>query len=254
MSLEDSTKLDALFYQHASKEGAEKDIKSYQEDLKQFSDQEDIKEIIKNIENKIINEEALTSEEKEIYSEYKSLVSNGSGQFIGISRNEIMTESEKIFITYKANEVIYESPIYREVLENVVNTINSNPEMLSITKEEFTKLLDTATNGNYSIVSKDIENGNSTKSELNAPGIATIKDVIKEQPKQVTAQDVAAAQERLNKLNEIIKNQQAEQIKNQVEKTSKSETVKAVKSVREYIESEGGISKGFQKFKEEKGL
>ena len=50
-----------------------------------------------------------------------------------------------------------------------------------------------------------------------------------------------------------LQNQQAEQVRIQVESTSKSETVKAVKSVREYIESEGGISKGFQKYKEEKG-
>ena len=54
MSLEDSTKLDALFYQYASREGSEKDIESYQEDLKQFSDQEDIKEKFPSIIEKII--------------------------------------------------------------------------------------------------------------------------------------------------------------------------------------------------------
>lgn len=134
---------------------------------KEFFAQDKIQEKIKNIQLKKDNNETLTKEEQELLNLYNSIIAEPTGQFIGYSNSNVLSKEEKKLVTSDLNKGIYETPIYREVIQSVNEYIEKHYEDLTITKDEFIKLMDEATSGNYTKVVNDIANGTTT--ELSAP-------------------------------------------------------------------------------------
>ncbi len=132
------------------------DTEATQEKAKTFFEKnKDILETIKEKEEKQI---PLTKEEEQIARMRDYFIAAKSGEISGTAINEIIEQSVKETLLTHMNNNAYElSPeIYKEIVTQVTEFVEGHPELLTISKEEFAKLLDKATNGNYTNI---IENG-----------------------------------------------------------------------------------------------
>lgn len=124
------------------------------------------KEALETIAKKEVEGEELTAEEKALKLQRDNyFTSFKAGEITGTALNEIIAKEVKTELLDKMNKDAYELPIYKEVLKQVTEFIEKNPEALTIPKEELTKVLDEATNGNYSVVASGSE------AELKAPAV-----------------------------------------------------------------------------------
>ena len=167
MSKEDMEKMSAGLASYRTFEDATEYTEKTIQDTKAFLEKEDIQEKIKQILAKLDNNEKLTEEEQKLLNEYNQILAEPTGQFIGYSNSDVLSKTEKVAVTTDLNDKLYETAIYRGVLQNVVNYSNEHPESLSISKDEFDKLMDLVTSGNYTIVTND--NLNNTTTELIKP-------------------------------------------------------------------------------------
>ena len=166
MSSEDMTASFALRAKNQSEEGLAKTTEDIKNDSKEFFEKN--KEVLERIANKIKNGEELTEEEKEIKAKaegfYTSMV---AGHMAGAANNQIVSDEVKEQVLNDTNKAAYDLPNYRKVMEQVSDYIKKHPEVCSMSPKEFDKLMDKVTNGNYSTVIKDAQNGTTT--ELKAP-------------------------------------------------------------------------------------
>lgn len=127
------------------------------------------KEALEVIAKKEDNQEELTPEEKALKLQRDNyFTAFKAGEITGTALNEIIAQQAKTELLDKMNKDAYELPIYKEVLKQVTEFIENNPEALTMSKEELTKVLDEATNGNYSIV-KPLNKEQLKNVELKAP-------------------------------------------------------------------------------------
>lgn len=134
---------------------------------------EDNKKKLEAIKAKIENGEDLTEEEQALLAQDNHFRGDNAGQMIGVGNNQVIEpEEKKEFLTtinndaYKIGEQAG-GDFYRDVMTEVADYVEKHPETLTMPKDEFVKLMNEATDGNYSKVVDDIENG--TKTELTPP-------------------------------------------------------------------------------------
>lgn len=135
---------------------------------------EENKDVIKVINEKIKNGEELTPEEQELRNKivnYFQAVTEG--EFTGTASNlNINLDDKKNLLlainkdAFSINEN-YDNSFYREVMKNVNEYIEKNHEALAMSKDDFTKLMDEVTSGNYTTVANDV--ANNTVTELAKP-------------------------------------------------------------------------------------
>lgn len=138
-SSEDVTAMDASILQEQDETGREN---SHNEIIKKIQD----------IQQKIENNEELTEEEKLIYELHKELL---AGDKLGTATNSVCDKEWLNSFSKKIDSELYNKfgeETYRDVLNQVKNTIEKHPETLTMPGEELVQLLDEATNGNYSKV------------------------------------------------------------------------------------------------------
>ncbi len=156
---------------YQSEEGIKKSHTELNESAKKFF--EENAEALKVIENKIANGEELTKEEQQLLVKKNNLyIAGAAGEMTGTANNVGISDEFKTQILNTMNSDAYELPIYREVIEQVVSYVEKHPETMTMTSEEFVKLMDKVTNGNYSTVVNDIKNGTTTA--LNEPAPAAV--------------------------------------------------------------------------------
>lgn len=121
--------------------------------------------IKEKLDNNGNNEKDLTPDERKLLTEYRNyIVAGQSGELIGASMNNNFTsESEKEEFLKGLNKDNYSLDSYKDVLNLTDDFIKNNPEALTISADNLTKILDNATDGNYSIIA------NGLSQELKAP-------------------------------------------------------------------------------------
>ena len=121
----------------------------------------------------------LTPEEQELLMKHESFKGDNSGQMIGVGINQVMNSEAKEDILNVINADAYKigekagNDFYRKVMEGVVDYVEdeNNSKSLTMSQEEFVKLLNKVTNGNYDKILNDITQG--TKTELSVPSFET---------------------------------------------------------------------------------
>ena len=145
-----------------SEEGIKKHHAEFQKEAKAFFAEH--KEALEVIAQKEAKGEELTEEEKQLKLERDNFYTAVSaGEISGTAMNVIIADAVKRELLQGMNKDAYELPNYKEVLEQVTEFVENNPEALTMPKEEIVKLLDEATNGNYSTVASGSD------AELKAP-------------------------------------------------------------------------------------
>ena len=121
---------------------------------------------IRAYEEALKNGKEISPEDQAKYDYY---IDRQGGEQIATANHFYMKENEIKGLLEVMNEDAYSiSPTaYRDVVETITEYVNEHPEVLTMEQEEFTALMDEVTNGNYSIVVKDVQNGTTT--ELNPP-------------------------------------------------------------------------------------
>ncbi len=153
-----------------SEQGIKEHHEDFQTEAKAFF--EENKDALEKIAQKEASGEALTDEEKNIKLLRDSFFTAVSaGEISGTALNDIIKEEVKLEILGTMNKDAYELPNYKEVIKQVTEYVENNPEALTMPKEELVKILDEATNGNYSTVAS----GSNT--DLKAPAQGTEEDV-----------------------------------------------------------------------------
>lgn len=167
--MDDATQISVVAAKYRSEEGVANYHTELNESAKKFF--EENAEALKVIENKIANGEELTKEEQQLLVKKNNLyIAGAAGEMTGTANNVGISDEFKTQILNTMNSDAYELPIYREVIEQVVSYVEKHPETMTMTSEEFVKLMDEVTNGNYSTVVNDIKNGTTTA--LNEPAPA----------------------------------------------------------------------------------
>ena len=167
--MDDATQISVVTAKYRSEEGVANYHTELNESAKKFF--EENAEALKVIENKIANGEELTKEEQQLLVKKNNLyIAGAAGEMTGTANNVGISDEFKTQILNTMNSDAYELPIYREVIEQVVSYVEKHPETMTMTSEEFVKLMDEVTNGNYSTVVNDIKNGTTTA--LNEPAPA----------------------------------------------------------------------------------
>ncbi len=155
-------------------EKSEQGIKEHHEEFQTEAEKffEKNKDALEKLAQKEANGEPLTEEEKQLKllrDNYFTAVA--AGEISGTALNEIVKEEVKQEILSTMNKDAYKLPNYKEVIEEVTEFVEKHPEALTMPKEELIKILDEATNGNYSIVVSGSD------SELNAPAQPVVEDI-----------------------------------------------------------------------------
>ena len=155
-----------------SLEGRNEFHKEFNEKAVEFFEKN--KDAIKVINEKIKNGEELTPEEQELRNKiinYYQAVTEG--EFTGTASNLNLNNDERKNLlltinndTYSINEN-YDNSFYREVMQNVSEYAEKHPEALAMSPDDFVKLMDEVTSGNYTTVVNDVANG--TVTELAQP-------------------------------------------------------------------------------------
>ena len=169
---EEISAITSIIAREQSLEGRNKFHKEFNEKAIAFF--EENKDVIKVINEKIKNGEELTPEEQELRNKivnYFQAVTEG--EFTGTASNlNINLDDKKNLLlainkdAFSINEN-YDNSFYREVMKNVNEYIEKNPEALAMSKDDFTKLMDEVTSGNYTTVANDV--ANNTVTELAKP-------------------------------------------------------------------------------------
>ncbi len=246
-SEEDVTAFNAGLAKNQSEEGRLKSHEEFQKDAKAFFEQN--KEILARIAEKEANGEELTDEEKAVKHQIEQYYTPSSaGEFAGTAMNEIISEAFKKEMLETINKDAYELPNYKEVVEQVTEFVENNPEALTMPKEELVKLLDEATNGNYSIIKEN------PSAQLNAPQSTETAEPVetadygfvqKEQPVDTTRlqtikQEIASASEETKPVFTVEKQQaSSEKLTTSEVYTLKNKAFRSASGITTYLKETG---------------
>ena len=171
-AVKDVTEFNAGLAKNQSEEGRLKSHEEFQKDAKAFFEQN--KEILARIAEKEAKEEELTDEEKAVIHQIEQYYTPSSaGEFAGTAMNEIISKAFKHEMLENINKDAYELPNYKEVIQQVTAYVKENSKALTMPKEEIEKLLDEATNGNYSTVAAGSEQALKAPDEKAAETVET---------------------------------------------------------------------------------
>lgn len=131
---------------------------------------EENKEVLERIDTKIKNGEELTKEEQQVKDKLDNYYTSvAAGEFTGTANSAVLDNDSKEDILRTLNSDAYNKPNYREIIGRVNEYVKEHPECLTMSEEEFTKLMDEVTEGNFTTVVNDSKNGTTT--ELNPPSV-----------------------------------------------------------------------------------
>lgn len=173
------------------------------------------------IEKKVANGEELTKEEQEFledapnqkqYYQYNSV-----SEHVGTANSYVLTNKEEELAILHANELEFEDA--REVYIKLNDYVTKNADALNIDVEEFNKMMNEATNGNYDIILNDAKNG--TLTELNEP--------LKPTNNEATTQKTTANGIEPKVQEQVLNDNQKQTLEKSVEKDLKEATIKALK-------------------------
>ena len=171
-AVKDVTEFNAGLAKNQSEEGRLKSHEEFQKDAKAFFEQN--KEILARIAEKEAKDEELTDEEKAVIHQIEQYYTPSSaGEFAGTAMNEIISKAFKHEMLENINKDAYELPNYKEVIQQVTAYVKENSKALTMPKEEIEKLLDEATNGNYSTVAAGSEQALKAPDEKAAETVET---------------------------------------------------------------------------------
>ena len=127
---------------------SDEDLSAIQIEIGEIQSQEgfekshnELNEKVKTLLEKVKNGEELTEQEKLLLAAYKPLY---AGENIALVQNDIK----------QINNDIYEhgADVYKDVMTQIQNVVEKHPEILEMPQEEMVKVLDAATDGNYTRV------------------------------------------------------------------------------------------------------
>lgn len=142
---------------------SEEGIRTHQEALQKEAVEffEKNKDALARIAEKIEKREPLTEEEKQlVLLRDNYFTAAKAGEITGTALNQIIAAEVRDNLLDKMNRDAYELPIYKEVMTQVTEFVENNPDTLALPKDQLVKLLDKVTNGNYSEVVNNRENAN----------------------------------------------------------------------------------------------
>lgn len=211
------------------------------------------KEALETIAKKEAAGEELTEEENALKLQRDNyFTAFKAGEITGTALNEIIAKEVKTELLDKMNKDAYELPIYKEVLEQVTEFIENNPEALTMSKEELTKVLDEATNGNYSVVALGSE------AELKAPAVKeevevqnadygfTQKETVDSTRLLALQQQVAQTADNTNNTFVVERAQvKSEKLSSQEVYTLKNQAFRNASSITSYLKEVGETKFGF---------
>lgn len=118
--------------------------------------------------NKIKNGEELTPEEQNIANEIETYTAYSAGTQIGTANSMVLSDESRNELVKLLHHDSYELPNYRDVLGEINSFVENdeNAEYLTMSKKEFTQLIDKVSNGNYSIVNTPKDPNASSNADL----------------------------------------------------------------------------------------
>lgn len=161
MNKEETAHLTRITTRECSETGLEKGHENFNQQRKDWL--ENNFEAYNTAITKLNNNEELSEEDKQVIKEYCTLMGISTGEFIGTAENKNISDDFKTEHLNTLNEDAYETPVYKEVLENLNTYVQENKDNLSIPSKELEKLLNNATNNNYNRVATG------SNEELKAP-------------------------------------------------------------------------------------
>lgn len=169
MSEDDATAASALIAENQSEEDRTQAHEDYDNARAEWFEKN--KDALEALDQKLKKAEAegvepeLTDAEKQLLIERQNFIKAVSaGEFIGVQENKFLSDEFKELHLSDLNKDAYEVPDYKDILNQINEYIEKNPNALTTTsKEQFTKTMDKATNGNYSTVASGSD------AELKAP-------------------------------------------------------------------------------------
>lgn len=169
MSEDDVTAASALIAENQSEEDRTQAHEDYDNARAEWFEKN--KDALEALDQKLKKAEAegvepeLTDAEKQLLIERQNFIKAVSaGEFIGVQENKFLSDEFKELHLSDLNKDAYEVPDYKDILNQINEYIEKNPNALTTTsKEQFTKTMDKATNGNYSTVASGSD------AELKAP-------------------------------------------------------------------------------------
>lgn len=171
------------------------------------------KTLLAKIAEKEAKGEELTAEEKQLKLQRDNFYTAvAAGEISGTAINEVISAQAKEEILGTMNKDAYELPIYKEVIKQVTEFVEKHPEALTVSKEELTKILDKATNGNYSTVASG------SNAELKAPAVAEKSGVETISNKKTQTEFLQAQQKQQELMAQIKTNSNEQQVRFTVEK------------------------------------
>lgn len=244
VSKEDGTAIVAGVTSYQSEQRISENHSDMTKEAREFFAREDVKALLE----KIKNGEELTEEEKELKREYDFYITLQSGEQIGTANHAYLEDDTIKNLLKTMNYDAYSLPTYKEVMEEISSYIENNPDSLRLSKEEFTKLMDEVTEGNYSTIVEG------TGAELKAP---TKPEAPVEKPsanadfgyKNTTVENINLSQPEILKNELYAQKNTAEEvvIVKEEEKTSKKKKsstpiITTVKEFNEYAKENGYIA------------
>lgn len=159
--------LEAVYTEHKKyqrEEVLEKTHNDFKEDAKAFFDEN--KEIIETIKEKTLRGEELNEEEQKVQNQIENLYeAYAASETVGTAINVIIDDDAKtgLLAQYNYDNYSLGEDFYRNVIDEINYIAQTHPEIVTTDIEEFTKLMDSVTDGNYSTVLSDIENNTTTQ-------------------------------------------------------------------------------------------
>lgn len=157
MSQDDATAFTQTIFENISEEDTQEVHENYNNSRKDWFEKN--KEILESIQQKIQEAEKngiepkFTEEEKQVLLEKQNfIIAASSGEFLGAIENKNLSKDFRDKFLKTLNADSYELPTYKEILKQINTYTEKNSDNLSFPKEELTKVLDKATNSNYTTV------------------------------------------------------------------------------------------------------
>lgn len=157
----ETANLTRITTRECSETGLEKGHKNFNQQRKDWL--ENNFEAYNTAITKLNNNEELSEEDKQVIKEYCTLMGISTGEFIGTAENKNISDDFKTEHLSALNKDAYETPVYKEVLENLNTYVQENKDNLEIPSKELEELLNNATDNNYNRVATG------SSEELKAP-------------------------------------------------------------------------------------
>ena len=168
--------------------------------------------------------ERLSEEEKKLLAEKEFYRALTSGHMTGTANNSNISEEAKGVLLHRFHFDAYQHEDYQEVMEQIADFVKEHAENFNMPVEEFEKLLNEATNGNYDTVAKNLDRDlvspileevqpiTTTANVENSIGVEITAPTLNEQQKKQIEKTVDNIQKQTQREAKIIANKEGAEI------------------------------------------